>query len=132
MKVLCVRQPWAELIRRGTKTIELRTWSTRYRGAVIVAASLARARQHPDVDGVRGALVCVTELVNVRAATSADDAAACTTLGDRALYAWELGAVADLPPVPLNGRLNLFEPDEYTREIVADVLARRAAVARAT
>lgn len=29
---LSVRQPWAELILAGRKTIELRTWTTRYRG----------------------------------------------------------------------------------------------------
>ena len=29
---LSIRQPWAELILRGTKTIEIRNWSTDFRG----------------------------------------------------------------------------------------------------
>ena len=32
MKALSIRQPWAELILQGRKTIELRTWKTCYRG----------------------------------------------------------------------------------------------------
>ena len=32
MKALSIRQPWAELILQGRKTIELRTWKTSYRG----------------------------------------------------------------------------------------------------
>jgi len=31
MKTLTVRQPWANLIASGRKTIETRTWSTNYR-----------------------------------------------------------------------------------------------------
>ena len=32
MKALSVPQPWAEVIARGEKTIEVRTWSTKHRG----------------------------------------------------------------------------------------------------
>jgi hypothetical protein len=31
-RALSIRQPWAELILSGRKTIEIRTWSTTYRG----------------------------------------------------------------------------------------------------
>ena len=34
MKALSIRQPWAELIMQGRKTLELRTWRTNYRGAL--------------------------------------------------------------------------------------------------
>lgn len=39
MKALSVKQPWASLIDDGTKTIETRKWSTRYRGDLLICAS---------------------------------------------------------------------------------------------
>lgn len=39
MKALSIRQPWAWLIVNGHKDIENRTWSTNYRGPVLIHAS---------------------------------------------------------------------------------------------
>jgi hypothetical protein len=39
MKALSVRQPWAGLIVAGLKDIENRTWTTRYRGPLLIHAS---------------------------------------------------------------------------------------------
>ena len=44
MKILSVRQPYAWLIARGMKAIENRTWTTRYRGPVLIHASQKLAR----------------------------------------------------------------------------------------
>ena len=41
MRVLTVRQPWASLIVLGHKDIENRTWSTRYRGPLLIHAASA-------------------------------------------------------------------------------------------
>ncbi|WP_206002040.1 ASCH domain-containing protein [Paraburkholderia aromaticivorans] len=38
MKALSIRQPWAWLIVKGHKDIENRTWSTRFRGRVLIHA----------------------------------------------------------------------------------------------
>lgn len=38
-KVLSVRQPWASMIVRGLKRFEIRSWSTTYRGQLIIHAS---------------------------------------------------------------------------------------------
>lgn len=40
MKIVSVKQPWASLIVRGVKDIENRSWSTIYRGPLLVHASL--------------------------------------------------------------------------------------------
>ncbi len=40
MKILSIRQPWAALIVGGLKDVENRTWSTQYRGPVLIHASL--------------------------------------------------------------------------------------------
>lgn len=38
MKALTIRQPWASLIAHGVKTIETRSWSTKYRGPLAIHA----------------------------------------------------------------------------------------------
>lgn len=38
MKALTIRQPWASLIGLGVKTIETRSWTTRYRGPLAIHA----------------------------------------------------------------------------------------------
>src|SRR5882672_2480780 len=39
MKIISIKQPWASLIASGAKDVENRTWSTRYRGPVLIHAS---------------------------------------------------------------------------------------------
>jgi hypothetical protein len=41
MKALTIRQPWASLIIAGIKDVENRTWSTDYRGELVIHAGLA-------------------------------------------------------------------------------------------
>lgn len=40
MKVLSLKQPFAELVVSGRKTIELRRWNTKFRGEFLVHASM--------------------------------------------------------------------------------------------
>lgn len=40
MKAITVKQPWAELIARGDKAVENRTWCTKWRGALAIHAGL--------------------------------------------------------------------------------------------
>lgn len=47
MKALTIRQPWASLIATGVKTIETRSWSTKYRGLLLVHAGMARPASLP-------------------------------------------------------------------------------------
>ncbi len=39
MKVLSLKQPWAELILQGKKRIETRKWNTKFRGEFLIHAS---------------------------------------------------------------------------------------------
>jgi hypothetical protein len=39
LKVISIRQPWANLIVRGVKDVENRTWKTDYRGPLLIHAS---------------------------------------------------------------------------------------------
>lgn len=99
MKALTLRQPWASLIAQGKKTIETRTWYTHYRGPLLIAAS------KPD-----GCLVCRCTLADCRPMMAADEDAACCAVYPGA-WAWVLTDITPVDPVPVQGRLRLFEVD---------------------
>lgn len=69
MKALTVCQPYAELIARGLKPIENRTWPTTYRGPLGIHAGKSRAWMDPgDLEAYPGmefgAIVAVVDLVD--------------------------------------------------------------------
>ena len=45
VKVLTIRQPWALLVALGVKTIETRSWSTKYRGPLTIHAGARKPRR---------------------------------------------------------------------------------------
>lgn len=51
MKALTLWQPWASLVALGVKTIETRSWSTKYRGPLAIHAA---ARRPPVLTSVGG------------------------------------------------------------------------------
>jgi hypothetical protein len=88
MIALGIRQPWAELILRGIKTVEVRSTDTRQRGTILVYASKklaenafaeAAIRQHGlDVEQLpRGQLVGTVDLCATGPADEDDESAAC-------------------------------------------------------
>jgi hypothetical protein len=95
MRALSVRQPWAELIIRGSKTIECRTRPTYVRERVWIYAAEGRAKRDtlttitiPDQAALpRGVLIGSVELVACRRLRPSDSAAACLPI-DFAGYAW--------------------------------------------
>jgi len=85
---LGVRQPWAELILRGLKTIEIRSSVTKVRGPVYLYSSKKLAEISPAKDAIskfsldeekldRGLLVGTVEIVGCRASKKKDAAASC-------------------------------------------------------
>jgi len=70
MKIITIRQPWADLIVNGPKNIENRTWATAYRGPVFIHASLnvnralcLKYRRDPDILQ-RGGIVGIAEITD--------------------------------------------------------------------
>ena len=104
MKALTLRQPWASLIADGRKTIETRTWRTRYRGPLAIHAS---ARPYEDLP--TGGIVAVAWLYGCRPMETTDEDAACIALFDGA-YAWLLANVQPVPLIPCKGMLGLWTP----------------------
>jgi len=71
MKTLSIRQPWAELIIQGRKTLELRTWTVKYRGPLAIHASQTVEREACLAHGLdpdqvtTGAVIGVADLVEI-------------------------------------------------------------------
>jgi hypothetical protein len=99
MKALSVRQPWADLIASGKKTIEVRSWPTKYRGPLVICST--------KVGKVPGTTRCLVDLVECRGLRGGDAKAACcpTDLGG---YAWVLVNVRESIQLPVKGRLGIF------------------------
>lgn len=118
MRVLSVRQPWASLIASGRKTIELRSWSTAYRGPVLIISGSSPWRgRHEYEMGPRGVALCVVDLVDVRASTPADASAAGLAPPPGYDYAWVLGAPRAVRQIPVKGRLGLYSDAALERAI---------------
>lgn len=153
---LSIRQPWAELVVRGWKTIENRDWQRppRYQGPVAIHASLRLDRA-----GIPGALSMLREAGVDPAALGApealprgayvgvallgggvrlDDLGARLHLtpGQQIWWAWGhehvalhmVGAARFEAPIPGRGRLGLYPPPPEVGEAALE-LARHAGAA---
>ena len=77
MKVLSLKQPFAELILQGKKKIELRKWNTKFRGEFLIHSS-----KKPDKEAMKkfgfknlpcGFIVGKAELINVKKYSSSEE-----------------------------------------------------------
>ena len=94
MKALSVRQPWADLIAAGRKTIETHTWSTHYRGDLLITSE-------------KRALAVVT-LTDCRPMIEDDAEAAMCEPYERA-QAFVLENVRPVAPIEVRGRLGIYD-----------------------
>lgn len=111
---LGIRQPWAELILRGIKTVEVRSSDTKQRGTIYIYASKKLAdhpfaetaiQQHElDVESLpRGVLVGTVEITEAGPADEDDETASCVPADYLdGKFAWRLENPARLetPIVP--------------------------------
>ena len=105
MKALSVRQPWAELIARGEKTIEVRRQNTRHRGPLLIVSC-----KQPNVWDT-GCAIAVVALVDRRPMTRADAGAALGEFqsGHKAWVLENPRRVKDR--VPIKGQQGLYNGD---------------------
>lgn len=111
IKCLSVRQPWANLIAQGKKTIETRTWSTTYRGPLLIVSS-----RKPDI-APAGYGLAVIQLIDCRMMTVQDEEAACCPQYAGA-YSWILNDIKPIKPFPVKGNLSIYEI-EFPKELLA-------------
>lgn len=119
MQALTVKQPWANLLCEGVKTIELRSWYTPHRGKLLITA----ARTPDNVfwndteDNVKrllhsGCLIGVVDLIDCRPMIPADEEAALSQYrpGD---WSWHVKPARWCRPSKVTGKLKLFDvPDD--------------------
>lgn len=119
LRVLSVRQPWGSLIASGRKTIELRSWSTKYRGPVLILAGSGVWRGTDYPIGPRGVALCIVDLLDVREVRAADERAACIVPPEGFGFAWVLGKARAVRQVPVKGKLGLYSASAELLEAIA-------------
>jgi hypothetical protein len=102
MKALSVKQPWANMIATGEKTIETRRWATEYRGDLLIVSS-----RQPRIEPA-GYAVAIAQVVDCRPMRKEDERAACCSIYPGA-YAWVLDNPRRIKPFPVRGQLGIFE-----------------------
>lgn len=127
IRALTVRQPWASLIAFHGKTVENRTWPTRWRGTLLVHAANTADPHHPfnpdqvTWNQVRGAVIAVTTLEDCHA-----DDGMCTPWSEDGAFHWELDHIRPLArPVLCAGRLGLWT---LAPDVLAQVTAQIGAL----
>jgi hypothetical protein len=116
MKVLSLKQPYAELILQGKKKIELRKWNTHFRGEFLIHASKV-----PHWDSMRqfgfkelpcGFIVGKAELVEVKEYKDAEDFKKDKDLHlaseDWGGFGFVLRNPQRIKPIPAKGSLNFW------------------------
>lgn len=104
-KAISLKQPWANLVASGKKTIETRRWSTKYRGDLVICSS-----QNPKIEPY-GKALCIVELYDIRPMTKNDEKKACIKIYPGA-YAWMLRNLRKIdPPITVKGSLGIFKID---------------------
>lgn len=118
MLALSVKQPWAELIARGKKKKEFRTWSRSCFGELLIVAS-----KSVDAEEIADAGLDAASLVFGRAVCVVDFH---KVTGDDGDYAWHFRNPRRVEPIEVRGSASLYRvPDERIR--VVDGRAVRAA-----
>ena len=109
MKALSIKQPWAEAIARGLKTIETRTWQTSYRGDLLICSS-KKPDQSFDLTGeelLYGFAICVVELYDIEKMKSEHEKnAMCDIYPDA--FSWHLRNLRTIKPFPVKGQMGIF------------------------
>ena len=117
---LSIRQPWAELILQGRKTIEVRTWATRHRGELWLHTGVRRDEKALNRFDLKadnltfGALVGTCELYDcIEFSNETWHRWRNQHLNEGPLdgrrYAWLLRAPTRIKPRPLKGQLRLMK-----------------------
>jgi len=114
MKALSVRQPWATFIAWGMKTIEVRSWTTNYRGPLLICASGRDVKTDDGFVYPAGYALAQVQLVDVRPLLPKDMKTAGLKRADFEdnLFAWVMENAWEIEPFTVSGRLGIYNiPD---------------------
>lgn len=100
---LSVKQPWANLIASGRKNLEIRSWSTSYRGPLLICSS-----KKPAIEPF-GCAVCLVDLVDIVIFDKARLRESCLESWIPGYVGWVLKNVRPVEPFPVKGNLRIFQ-----------------------
>lgn len=127
MKVITIKQPFATLIAEGLKEYEFRTWQTKYRGELLIHAgkgidkkAMKKFAQY-NLDYPSG---CIIAKVNLSDCIKIEEEARKMLEKKNPLvyssiiehtewdgYGFKLDHVTKITPIPVNGKLSLWDYD---------------------
>lgn len=108
MKALSINPAYAGLIFSGDKTVEIRSWPTDYRGDLLIVSTAKKLK-----DTIPGHALCVVKLADVVPLQKKHLKAACVpkSFYQPGLFAWILTDLRLIRPIPLKGKLSLWNYD---------------------
>jgi hypothetical protein len=128
MKALSLKQPWANLVAKGLKTIEIRTWNTKFRGKFLIHASKNIDKKY--VGGQvgyepLGSIIAIATLKDVVKYEDYNEFNKdrnrhrnwIVNKDDMPLYGFILDDIKAIKPIPYKGMLNFFETGLTTWDI---------------
>ena len=120
MKALSIHPFYACKIFSGEKTVECRSWSTSHRGDLLICSTAKKFK-----DTMPGHALCVVTLKDVVPFEKKHLKAALMEpkYYEPGLYAWILDDVRIIRPIPLKGKLSLWDYNgdiEYLQEPETD------------
>lgn len=128
VKALTIRQPWAELILRGRKPYELRSWRTNYRGPLVIHAAAKIDAEDARKLGlnpeklITSAFVGFAILSDVRPYTREDARLLKKRRAGHGWFprnlSWVLKKARRISPITAKGQLSLFDvPRAVERQV---------------
>lgn len=120
MKALSLKQPWAELVASGRKTLEIRNWRTNFRGEFLIHASKVPNKNAMNRLGFKdlptGCIVGKAIIIDVKEYTSKEEFEKDEDKHFAKDYDWKgklygffVKDAQRLKQTPLKGQLNFFE-----------------------
>lgn len=108
MKALSIHPYYAMAIVSGQKSIECRTWKTEYRGDLLICSTAKKL--HGTIPGHALGVVTLEDIVPFEKKHLKDALMAPADFSP-GLYAWKLTYNRLIVPVPVKGKLSLWEYD---------------------
>lgn len=127
MKVITIKQPYASLIAEGIKEYEFRTWKTKYRGEIFIHAGLGidkKAMKKFEKYHLQYPQGCIIAKANLTDCVEINDEVRETLKQKNTFvyshviqdtewtgYGFQLENVTMIKPIPIKGRLSLWDYD---------------------
>ena len=127
MKVITIKQPFATLIAEGLKEYEFRTWKTKYRGDILIHAgkgidkNAMKRYENLNLDYPIGCIIakatitdCIVIDENARKMLKQKNPLVYSSVIKHTKwngYGFKLENVEKIEPIPINGKLSLWDYD---------------------